>query len=371
MSLITLLSESTQLSPVWSVLFLVLLLAIPVAAICLAAKGFRGVLRRRQVRLDLAVLKANPKPPIRRNDVADRVFADRYRAQELLGAGSDGEVWKGVDEKTEGAVAIKVAVNDAGEAELRNEVGVLRTLDHPGIPRALASSPKNASELFMVMTLMGGTNLRNRTTILRQEVAYQHFYRLWFRGRKSFRRKYALTAAAAMPHAEWKRVFGAVASIIDHAHNSGVAVGDLKMEHIIVSDDSCSMVDFGGSALIKEGQTKGRVSPMTAAPESAQGHSIRGDIYSLAVLMVEGLTGCYPRTHLEVSTHAMWLSAHVNDHLRNWYGPYRAFVLENEEELRTACPGETYEPIRRALSTDPDVRPATATDLFESVAVAL
>ncbi|MCX4244350.1 serine/threonine-protein kinase [Paraliomyxa miuraensis] len=92
---------------------------------------------------------------------------ERYQIMDPLGRGGSGHTFRAVDRATSQQVAIKVlSLRDVGGDWKRfdlfeREVAVLRTLDHPGIPRFLDSySSEGTGDFFLVMELCDGRSLR-------------------------------------------------------------------------------------------------------------------------------------------------------------------------------------------------------------------
>ncbi|HTR73430.1 MAG TPA: serine/threonine-protein kinase, partial [Solirubrobacteraceae bacterium] len=100
---------------------------------------------------------------------------------------------------------------------------------------------------------------------------------------------------------------GAVlAQALEHAHARGVVHRDVKPQNVLVPDEppargtAAKLTDFGGAWLVGEdgltrpGETLGTLAYM--APEQSEGHeaTAAADLYSLTLVLREGLTGVNP-----------------------------------------------------------------------------
>lgn len=93
----------------------------------------------------------------------------RYQIMDPLGRGGSGRTFRAIDRATSREVAVKVlSLRDTGGDWKRfdlfeREVAVLKTLDHPGIPRYIDSYASEATgDFFLVMELAGGQPLSRR-----------------------------------------------------------------------------------------------------------------------------------------------------------------------------------------------------------------
>jgi len=154
------------------------------------------------------------------------------------------------------------------------------------------------------------------------------------------------------------RYFAVLASAVHALHEAGMVHRDVKPENVMLVDDSPVLLDFGIARDIDDGATtttiEGRVrgTPAYMAPERFFGApaSVRSDVYELGVVLYMMLVGRLP-----------WGSEKsVTDRL-NPMSP-RDVGADVSRGLATV--------ILRALSTRPEVRPATALELAEDVAAA-
>jgi len=154
------------------------------------------------------------------------------------------------------------------------------------------------------------------------------------------------------------RYFAVLASAVHALHEAGMVHRDVKPENVMLVGDSPVLLDFGIARDIDDGATtttvEGRVrgTPAYMAPERFFGApaSVRSDVYELGVVLYMMLVGRLP-----------WGSEkNVTDRL-NPANP-RDVGADVSRDLATV--------ILRALSTRPEVRPATALELAEDVAAA-
>ena len=212
----------------------------------------------------------------------------RYRLIERLGAGGFGVVWRAHDELLHREVALKRiplppdlptgAVGDgephAGERASREALATAR-LAHPAIV-ALHEAYVDDDAFYLVSELIEGDTLAQ---LIEQD---------------------------ALCDEELLEIGLTLAHALAHAHARGVIHRDVKPQNVLVPHDPGSreapakLTDFGGAslageqALTRTGETLGTLAYM--APEQSEGLQIdeSADVYSLALVIYEGLTGLNP-----------------------------------------------------------------------------
>ncbi len=205
-----------------------------------------------------------------------RVLAGQFRLLQRLGAGSMGEVWRALDINVEREVAVKLlrpelASNAAFVDRFRTEAVVLARLNHPNIAN-LYTLVREGDALYMVMEFVPGTTL-------------DHL--LARRGRLGWTevRDLALSALAGLAH----------------AHAAGVVHRDIKPANILITPAGIlKLTDFGiarmrdRSRMTRAGNWVGTME--YASPEQVRGEAVdgRSDLYSLAIVLYELLTGELP-----------------------------------------------------------------------------
>lgn len=205
----------------------------------------------------------------------------RYRLAERLGRGSMGEVRRAVDSATGEVVALKRLPGwvDGEEREqlerrLVAEARSVRALRVPGVVQ-IRDTGRVDGRFYLAMDYVPGRNLG-------EEIA---------------------AVGGALDPVDAVRVVGELARILDAVHAAGLVHRDIKPENVLLreSSDAVCLVDFGiARALEGAGSTRmthGVVGTFAyVAPERLGDGPVdhRADVYSLACLFVECLTGRPP-----------------------------------------------------------------------------
>ncbi len=198
----------------------------------------------------------------------------RYEVIDEIGDGAMGRVFRAWDPAVRRAVAIKTIKSeylsrDAASEYLKRflrEAQSAGGLNHPAIVRVF-----DLGEDHLVMELLEGRTLHR---LIREQ------------GR--------------LAPEEALRLLAPVADAVDHAHRSGIVHRDIKPANIMVQPDGQpKLMDFGvakieASVMTTAGQVLG--SPTYMSPEQIAGEKVTGrsDVYSLAVVAYEMLTGQPP-----------------------------------------------------------------------------
>ena len=201
----------------------------------------------------------------------------RYRLGARLGSGGFGTVYAAVDERLDRDVAVKVIPD---------------RLRRPPSARRARRSPPRGSTIRASSPCSTPARTARRATSSPSSCA----------GRTLD----ALASAGELSDRDVLRVGLALADALEHAHGRGVIHRDVKPQNVIVPDrprsarSAAKLTDFGvahlaGDApLTRTGDVVGTLAYM--APEQADGHRVdeRADLYSLALVLYEGLAGVNP-----------------------------------------------------------------------------
>ncbi len=199
-----------------------------------------------------------------------------YRLVRLLGRGGMGEVYEAEDTRKHRAVALKLISSQFTDspvfrARMQREADTAGRLTEPHIV-PIHDYGEIDGHFYVEMRLIDGLSLR---TLLAQYGP--------------------LSPARAVA------IVRQVAAALDAAHGGGVTHRDVKPENILLTaDDFAYLVDFGiaraasDPALTQIGTTVGTYNYM--APERFTGDDVtyRADVYSLACVLGECLTGTPP-----------------------------------------------------------------------------
>ncbi|MGA2163007.1 MAG: serine/threonine-protein kinase [Solirubrobacteraceae bacterium] len=209
----------------------------------------------------------------------------RYRLLERLGAGGFGVVWSAHDELLNREVAVKVIALPAGEDRERATREALATarLAHPAIV-ALYEACAEHDTFYLISELVHGETLAR------------------------------LIAADLLCDEETIEIGIALADALLHAHGRGVIHRDIKPQNVLVPARAdpgrpperlgaapvAKLTDFGGALLAGEepltrtGDVLGTLAYM--APEQIDGEEVGtgADLYSLALVLYEALSGVNP-----------------------------------------------------------------------------
>ena len=210
-------------------------------------------------------------------DMVGRVIKGRYKLIDELGRGSFATVYIARDTKTNRIYAMKVMhfeLSDDGDllARFNREAHILLTLNDPHIVRIFEKEDDNDLH-YILMDYIDGQNLKYHTLTHGQ-----------------------MEAARALDYARQ------IAEGLDTAYKHGVVHRDIKPQNIVInSKDVVKITDFG-LARSRETVTltQSNVFMGTAyyippeQAESGRSADTRSDLYSLATVLFEMLTGHPP-----------------------------------------------------------------------------
>lgn len=225
------------------------------------------------------------RPSHRTPIVVDQLLDGRYRVQRRIGEGGMSVVYLALDTQTDERVAVKalsaeLSSDSTAMARLRREARLGERLHHPCALSILSLGQTEEGLMYVVMPFLDGEVLCDRTARLRY-----------------------IPLANAVP------IVRDIADGLHAAHTVGIIHRDLKPENVMVcpnpdGGERAVVMDFG---LAKQHRASPDVEKLTAtgvvlgtpefmSPEQLRGKPLdaRTDIYSLAIMTFEMLTGSLP-----------------------------------------------------------------------------
>src|SRR5579859_7121224 len=270
------------------------------------------------------------------------ILNGEFRILEKIGTGGMGSVYRANQTAMNRLVAVKILHPKLTNrrdlvSRFRREAKAMSHLTHPNTVRVLLYGEVDDGSLYIVMEYLEGKNL-NQT----------------------------VRAEGPMPYERALPILIQVCGALEEAHRAGIVHRDLKPENIFLCTqgglrDFPKVLDFGlakvteremrpGSIILtQEGMVFG--TPEFMSPEQAQGRPLTAasDIYSLAVILYEVLTGKLP---FDAKNAIDYIQLHV---------------MSKPIPLSSRVAGKTFPPLLdeimdRALSKKPEERFASAAD---------
>lgn len=218
---------------------------------------------------------------------------DRYRLHRPLGSGGFATVWLARDERLERDVAVKVLPRErivGGRFE--REARAAARLAHPGVVTLYEASVDDDGA-YLVSELVRGPTLDQ------------------------------LLESGRLSDQDVVMIGMALCDALMHAHAQGVVHRDVKPSNVLVPDrpstpaGMAKLTDFGvarvigGDSLTRTGDVVGTAAYM--APEQAEGREagVAADLYSLALVIYEALTGVNPVRTSSADRRARRLAIHL------------------------------------------------------------
>ncbi|BBZ12133.1 serine/threonine-protein kinase PknD [Mycobacterium branderi] len=254
-----------------------------------------------------------------------------YQLRRLLGRGGMGEVYEAEDTRKHRVVALKLissqfSGNPEFRARMQREADTAGRLTEPHVVPIHDYGEING-QFYVDMRLIEGTSLRALLA-----------------------RNGPLSPARAVA------IVSQVASALDAAHAAGVTHRDVKPENILITgNDFAYLVDFGiaraatDPGLTQTGTAIGTYNYM--APERFSGNEVtyRSDIYALACVLAECLTGAPP---YRVDSIEQLIAAHLMQP-----------APRPSQQRPAEVPAALDEVIAKGMAKNPDDRYRSAGDL--------
>jgi serine/threonine-protein kinase len=278
-----------------------------------------------------------------------RAVGDAYRVERELGGGGMSRVFLATEMALGRAVVIKLLAPELTSellaARFRREFQVTAVLgQHPHVLPVLSTGTQDGL-LYYITPYIEGESLRHR---LRRD--------------------------GKLPVDDAVRLLIELGSALAFAHDKGIVHRDLKPENVLLADGHAILADFGISAMLARPNTpapqeggEARLTELGMAvgtpgymsPEQAAGDAVidgRADIYALAVIGFEMLTGAPPFVG---ATPLAVMQAHLDQE--------PAAVSARRPDV----PRAVSDAIARALRKSPADRFQTAGDFCDALGAAL
>jgi eukaryotic-like serine/threonine-protein kinase len=279
------------------------------------------------------------------------ILNGQFQILQKIGSGGMGSVYKALQRDMNRMVAVKILHPKLANrkdlvSRFRREARAMSHLTHPNTVKVFLYGELDDGSLYIIMEFLDGKNL-NQT----------------------------VRGEGPMPIERALPILMQTCGALDEAHMQGIVHRDLKPENIFLCTqggmkDSAKVLDFGlakvteremrpGSLILtQEGMVFG--TPEFMSPEQAQGKTLGppSDIYSLAVILYEVLTGKLP-------FEAKSPMDHIQQH-----------VTQAPIPIGERAPDRTFPPLlwpvlSRAMAKKPEDRFASAADFAEAMKLVL
>nr|WP_240808007.1 serine/threonine-protein kinase [Polyangium spumosum] len=277
------------------------------------------------------------------------IVGGRYRITGVLGEGGMGRVYTAEQQMgtTVRKAAVKTLLAQYAKdpqvlARFNRECGTVAELKHPNTIQVWDFGQTNTGELYIAMELLEGKTVEDD-----------------------------LAQKGPMPAERVDKIIGQAAGSLQEAHSKGIVHRDLKPANLFLTkidgDDFVKVLDFGiakrgerpdskEQKLTQQGTVLG--TPPYMSPEQFRGQELdaRSDVYSLAIVAYEMLTGRLP---FEADTPWAW----ATQHLTAQPSPFEVTALGAQvpPKMKTA--------ILRALEKDKNKRQSSVREFYEELSI--
>ncbi|MFO0944860.1 MAG: serine/threonine-protein kinase [Planctomycetota bacterium] len=266
----------------------------------------------------------------------------RFQIEERIASGSNGELYRALDQTNGAPVAIKVIKPGAQEsneslARRLQEFRLLKNLSHPNAVQVIQSGLTDNNVFYVAMEFLQGRTLSQ-----------------------------IVSDGGPISPERLAGILDQLAAVLDAAHQAGIIHRGIKPKNIVIHTDEqgkdavklmgfvaakVQAADAGGpEKLTQAGTTVG--TPAYMSPEQAMGRRVTklSDVYSVGVTLYAALTGALP---FDEKNDVKTLVAHVKM-------PVPPFRQKNPS---ISIPAGVEAVVQQALAKEPAHRPMSMGDL--------